>query len=159
MRWYFIDRFVEFRTGERAVAVKQVPMYKDTLDATMPAFPVFPNSLIVEGMAQVGGILIAEQHGFQRTVVLAKLATARFLETVTPGDSLRYEVELRMNGPDGGMAVGTSFLNRRVNGPWVRQAEVELWFGYLDDQLTRGSLLSAEDFARLSRALRLEEAR
>ena len=64
MRWYWIDRFVEFERGKRAVAIKAVAMSEEQNDSYLPGYPVMPSSLIIEGMAQTAGILVGEISGF-----------------------------------------------------------------------------------------------
>src|ERR1041385_3006087 len=90
MRWFWIDKFVEFERGKRAVALKNVSIVEEELDQYHPGFPVFPNSLVIEGMAQTAGLLIGEVSGFEARVVLAKIGKAIFHRHAFPGDQLRY---------------------------------------------------------------------
>ena len=60
MRWIWIDRFVEFESGKRAVAIKNVTLAEDHLHDHFPGWPTMPNSLITEGLAQTGGLLVGE---------------------------------------------------------------------------------------------------
>ena len=57
MRWIWIDRFVEFESGRRAVAIKNVSLAEEHLHDHFPGYPIMPNSLITEGLAQTGGLL------------------------------------------------------------------------------------------------------
>ena len=66
MRWFWIDRFTEFESGQRAVAIKNVALSEEQLDDHLPGFPVMPNSLIIEGMAQTGGPAGRRDERFQR---------------------------------------------------------------------------------------------
>ena len=59
MRWYWIDRFIEFESGRYAKAIKNVSLAEDYLHDHFPKFPVFPNSLVIEGLANRGA---AEQR-------------------------------------------------------------------------------------------------
>ena len=68
MRWYWIDRFIEFESGRRAKAVKNITLAEDHLHDHFPFFPLMPNSLIIEGVAQTGGLLVCESTGFQEKV-------------------------------------------------------------------------------------------
>ena len=77
MRWYWIDRFTEFESGRRAKAVKNITLAEDHLHDHFPGYPIMPNSLVIEGMAQTGGLLVCESTGFREKVVLAKLSKAR----------------------------------------------------------------------------------
>src|SRR5262249_11409604 len=59
-----------------------------------PGYPVMPASLIIEGLAQTGGILVGEAGGFAEKVVLAKIPRAEFHGDACAGDQLVYEVTL-----------------------------------------------------------------
>ena len=52
MRWIWIDKFIEFQSGQKAVAVKNVTMAEEHLHDHFPGFPVMPECLMIEGMAQ-----------------------------------------------------------------------------------------------------------
>ena len=57
MRFLLIDRIDEIRPGEFARGVKNVTMSEDFMQDHFPGFPVFPGTLIIEAMAQLGGYL------------------------------------------------------------------------------------------------------
>ena len=122
MRWIWIDRFEEFHSGESAVAIKMVSNAEDHLHEQYPNYPVMPNSLILEGLAQTGGILLGEANGFAEKVVLAKITSARFLDHAIPGDELRYEAKLVDNRAEGGLA------SCRVLKNGTLMAEAEIFF-------------------------------
>src|SRR5262249_23305684 len=73
MRWIWIDKFLEFRSGKFARAVKNLTLAEEHLHDHLPGYPVMPASLIIEGLAQTGGILVGEADGFAQKVVLAKI--------------------------------------------------------------------------------------
>ena len=58
MRWIWIDRFVSFESGKSATAVKNLSLAEDHFADHMPGYPVMPAPLILEGLAQTGGILV-----------------------------------------------------------------------------------------------------
>src|SRR3954462_7914491 len=102
MRWFWIDKFVEFERGKRAVAIKNVSMVEEANDAYMPGFPVMPNSVIIEGMAQTAGLLIGEAGGFADRVVLAKIGKAVFHRYASPGPQPPYPApvkDIKKEGP------------------------------------------------------------
>ena len=66
MRWYWIDRFVEFESGRYAKAIKNISLAEDHLHDHFPYYPMIPNSLVIEGMAQTGGLLVCEHNQFHR---------------------------------------------------------------------------------------------
>ena len=94
MRWIWIDGFVDFVSGERASAVKNVTLAEDHLHDHFPGYPVMPPTLMIEGMAQTAGILVGEARRFEENVILAKIRIAEFDEYVGPGDQLRYDAVL-----------------------------------------------------------------
>src|ERR671927_263687 len=101
MRWIWIDRFLEFRRGEFARAVKQWSLAEDLFAAHFPEYPVIPGTLLLEGLAQTGGILVGEANDFREKVVLAKIPWARFQREALAGEQLRYEVEVLDLRPEG----------------------------------------------------------
>ncbi len=91
MRWIWIDTFVDFVSGERAAAVKNVTLAEDYLHDHFPGYPVLPPTLMIEGMAQTAGILVGEARQFTQNVILAKIRRAEFRDYAGPGDQLRYD--------------------------------------------------------------------
>ncbi len=149
MRWFWIDRFVEFESGRRAAALKAVTMAEEQLDNYVPGFPVMPASIIIEGFAQTGGLLVGEYHGFRERTVLAKVGKARFLCEALPGDVMRYEVAIDDLRDDGAIVHGTSTIDGRL------QAEVELVFAHLDDRFRGVDLFYPADLLAILRLLGL----
>src|SRR5438477_8281448 len=94
MRWIWIDTFVEFDSGKSARAVKNLSLAEDYFAEHFPGYPVMPGPLILEGLAQTGGILVGEANDFREKVVLAKIPKARFHREVLAGGQLIYDVEL-----------------------------------------------------------------
>ncbi len=128
MRWIWIDRFVEFESGRRAVAIKNVSLAEEHLHDHFPGYPIMPNSLITEGLAQTGGLLVGETQSFRRKVVLAKIPKAVYHFAVRPGDQLTYTTEIEYVENDGSMVKATSHVAGRL------QAEMEIMFGHLSDE-------------------------
>ena len=89
MRWTWIDRFVSFESGKTATAVKNLSLAEDHFADHFPGFPVMPAPLILEGLAQTGGILVGEANKYEKNVVLAKM-TAKFHRDVMAGEQLTY---------------------------------------------------------------------
>jgi len=139
MRWIWIDKFVEFESGRRAVAVKNVTMAEEHLHDHFPGFPVMPECLMIEAMAQTGGILVGQASDFREKVVLAKISKAVFFDYVTPGDSLRVEVQIGTIAPE---AASTSGRIRR--GEQVI-AEIDLMFSHIDHNMA-GKKFPEENF-------------
>lgn len=126
MRWFWVDRFVEFESGSHAKAIKNVTLSEDHLHDHQPGFPVMPASLILEGMAQTGGILLGEQRQFSRMVVLAKVPRMTFHGWACPGDTLTYSVKLVDSRDEGGMVEVSAHVGDRL------VAEGEIVFAHVD---------------------------
>jgi len=127
MRWFWIDRFIEFESGRTATSVKNVTLAEEHLHDHYPGAPVMPNSLVIEGLAQTGGLLVGEHNGFSKNVVLGKICKARFHFSPAPGDSLRYRTDIVDVQKDGALVNATSHVGDRL------QAEVELFFVHIDE--------------------------
>jgi len=134
MRWFWIDRFKQFESGRRAVAVKNISLAEEHLHDHFPGAPVMPNTLIIEGLAQTGGLLVAEHGGFEERVILAKIAKARFHFPAVPGDTLEYRTTIDDIQKDGAIVSGTSSVGDRLQG------EVQLFFAHLNDASIAESL-------------------
>jgi 3-hydroxyacyl-[acyl-carrier-protein] dehydratase len=109
MRWYWIDRFIEFESGRYAKAIKCVSLAEDYLHEHFPRYPVFPQSLVLEGLAQTGGLLICEHNHFTEKVILAKVAKVEFLGQAVPGDTLTYTATIEYIKGEGASVKATSY--------------------------------------------------
>jgi len=89
-----------------------------------------PGSLILEGLAQTGGILVGEANAFKEKVVLAKILWARFHREALAGQQLVFEVDLLHLRPEGASVQGRVVLGGLEPPPLV--AEAELFFAHLD---------------------------
>jgi len=129
MRWFWIDRFTEFVPGKRATAVKNVSLAEEHVHDHWQAFPVHPASLMIEGVAQTGGILVGQARDFAEKVVLAKIAKAEFDDIATPGDQLTYSVEITNVSEQAASIAGSVLKNGQPIG------KVELMFSHVDHNL------------------------
>jgi len=145
MRWFWIDRFLAFHRGSHAVAVKTISLSDHEIADHFPAYPLMPSSLIVEGLAQAGGLLVSDCRGFRDRVVLAKVSRAVFHRVARPGETLTYTVHLESLQPDGAMVRGESRLGEHL------QAEAELYFGFLEDRALPRDLFEPADLLRMLR--------
>jgi len=140
MRWIWIDRFVEFEHGKRAKAIKNLTLAEEHLHDHFYGYPVMPNSLILEGLAQTGGILVGEYNNFEEKVVLAKVPKARFHASALPGDTLTYEAVIENIEKDGAMVRATSHLGDRLQG------EAEIVFAHLSSDRSGQNLFEPKNF-------------
>ena len=139
MRWIWIDRFLEFEPGRRAVAVKNVSLAEEHLHDHWEPYPIMPASVMIEGMAQTAGILVGQVRDFQEKVILAKIIRASFDEIVTPGDQITYEAWIENISDEAAATRGTV----RRNGQPI--AQVDLMFSHAD-QNRAGIELPQENF-------------
>lgn len=150
MRWFWVDRFTEFVSGSHAYGIKNVALDEEAVDEYCPGFPMLPPTLIIEGMAQLGGILVAEHFDFEKRVVLAKVGKAKFHQPATPSDQLRYQVTLDGMQDHGATVVCTSHCGDQL------QAEVEMMFAFLEEGLEgapSGSLFEPNDLGSMLRLM------
>ncbi len=140
MRWSWIDRIVHFEPERRMIAIKNVSLGEDHLhdhfagDATRPQRGVMPASLIIEGMAQTGGLLAGSVTGFREKVILAKVASARLDDEALPGDQLVYDAELERFDAAGASCRGTVLIRRATIDGYDEQpfGEISLLFSHVD---------------------------
>lgn len=126
MRWVWIDNFVEFESGRRAVAVKNISLAEEHLRDHFAGFPVHPPALVIEGMAQTAGILVGEARQFAENVILAKIRRAVFTDYGYPGDQLRFEATMESIDHRAAMTKGVVYKNGAPAG------EVDLIFSHVN---------------------------
>lgn len=90
-----VDRIVEYVAGERAVGLKNVTFNEPQFQGHFPGRAIMPGVLIVEAMAQVGGVVLMQRPEVQGKLSLfAGMDKVRFRRPVVPGDQLVMTVEL-----------------------------------------------------------------
>jgi len=117
-----VDRVIEFESGKRIVGIKNVTINEPFFQGHYPGHPIMPGVLIIEAMAQVGGLLLmdAVENPEDKVVYFMSLDKVKWRRPVLPGDQLVFEIEMiqfrrhvcRMKG------VG------KVNDPRVAEAEL-----------------------------------
>ena len=134
MKFCLVDRIAELVPGELSSTQKNVSLAEEHLHDHFPGFPVMPGSLMIEGMAQTGGILLGEHNDFEHNVILAKVPKVEFHSWACPGDQLIYSATLEDARDEGGsVKVAATVEDRLV-------AEAEIVFVHLssdDPQLSR----------------------
>jgi 3-hydroxyacyl-[acyl-carrier-protein] dehydratase len=149
MRWFWIDRFLEFESGRHATSIKNVSLAEEQLSDHFPSAPIMPNSLIIEGMALTGGLLMAERSDWRDRVVLAKIAKATFYEAAWPGDTLMYRAVLEDYSGTGGVASITSHLGD------TKQADLQVFYASVDETFAGKSLFRPGQLYDMLRTWRL----
>lgn len=140
MRWMWIDRFVEFVDGSHAKSIKNVSLSEDHVHDHFPGFPMMPQSLMIEGMAQTGGILLGKVNDFNLPVVLAKVPKMTFHSWAIPGDTLTYTVKLINVRPEGGMVEVQAHVGERL------VANGEIVFAHVSDNPVGGTKIDQKQF-------------
>lgn len=149
MRWFWIDRFTEFVRDTRATSIKNISFGEEPLDDYQPGHPHYPHSLMIEGMAQTGGLLVSEPGGFLTKTVLAKVSKAVFHRLVVPGDQIALQAVVQDKQPTGAIVSGTITVGAEL------VAELELWFAFLDARFGENALFPPEDLLRTLRILKM----
>jgi UDP-3-O-[3-hydroxymyristoyl] N-acetylglucosamine deacetylase/3-hydroxyacyl-[acyl-carrier-protein] dehydratase len=92
----FVDRILEIEEGKRIVGIKNVTINEPYFEGHFPGHPIMPGVLIIEAMAQVGGVLLmgAMTESESKVVYFMSLDNVKFRRPVRPGDQLRFEVEI-----------------------------------------------------------------
>jgi 3-hydroxyacyl-[acyl-carrier-protein] dehydratase len=90
-----VDRIIDYVPGQRAVGIKNVTINEPFFQGHTPERPLMPGVLLVESMAQVGGIILMLMPGMEgKFFGFAAIDKVRFRRIVTPGDQLIMTVEL-----------------------------------------------------------------
>jgi len=139
MRWIWIDKFIEFQSGRHAVALKNVTLAEEHLHDHFPGFPVMPECLMIEAMAQTSGILVGEAKNFQEKVILAKIKKAVFFDYVRPGDTIKLDAKIDSIISEAASTSGKITCEDKLI------AEIDLMFSHIDQNLA-GKEFPEENF-------------
>ncbi|CCI00771.1 3-hydroxyacyl-ACP dehydratase FabZ [Microcystis aeruginosa] len=90
-----VDRIIDYVPGKKAVGLKNVTINEPFFPGHIPNRPLMPGVLIVEAMAQVGGVILTQLPGMKgKFFAFAGIDKTRFRRPVVPGDQLIMTVEL-----------------------------------------------------------------
>jgi 3-hydroxyacyl-[acyl-carrier-protein] dehydratase len=149
MRWFWIDRFTEFVRCRRARAVKSVTLAEEHLHDHFPGASMMPATLVLEGMAQTAGLLVADALDYRRQVVLAKVGGVRLAFEAVPGDTIEFLAEVVELSEMGSVVKVTTRIGDREHG------EAELYYGHLEAGTAVPRLFKNDEMMRWLDSLRI----
>jgi 3-hydroxyacyl-[acyl-carrier-protein] dehydratase len=115
-----VDRILELEPGRRAVGLKNVTINEEFFEGHFPGHAVMPGVLVLEAMAQVGGVLLLAMTGNEgKLAYFGGMDKVRFRKPVLPGDTLVTEVELLKNRG----SIGKVRVTGRVDGTIAAEGE------------------------------------
>lgn len=124
----FVDRVTHLEKGKRAVGFKNVTMNDDFFRGHFPGRPIMPGVLILEAMAQVGGVMmLASEENRGKLAFFLAIDNAKFRKTVVPGDKLVFEVEAGKMRSKIGSVHGKALVDGKV------VAEADLMFALVEN--------------------------
>lgn len=145
MRFLLLDRITNWEPGKRASAVKNVALSEDFFDDHFPLKPIMPGVLIIEGMAQLSGLLLEEgmrqETGRKVKALLSIIEKAKFRKPTYPGDRLLYTAEIESVNELGGKAR----VKAQVDGELIAECGLIFSFHEFDDarlEARRSEILS-----------------
>ena len=118
-----VDRVVEFEPGARVLCIKNVTINEPFFQGHFPAHPVMPGVLVIEALAQAGGVLTQLSHRSDasgKLFYLVKIDNAKFSKMVVPGDRLELDVTLKRTIRNMALYAGIA----RVDGQQVACADI-----------------------------------
>jgi beta-hydroxyacyl-ACP dehydratase FabZ len=130
-----VDRILEIVQGRRIVGLKNFTVNEPFFQGHFPENPIVPGTVLLEAMAQVGGIFVAESEpeSAGKIIYLAGLDEVRFRRPVLPGDQVIFELDLLRRRKDVWKVKGIARVENRlvmeavmlaaVRAPGTRQEE------------------------------------
>jgi 3-hydroxyacyl-[acyl-carrier-protein] dehydratase len=135
-----IDRVTEIVRTKRIVAVKNVSVNEPYFVGHFPAGPIMPGVLVVEAMAQAGGVLLLTEFPDRehKLLLFTGIERAKFRRPVIPGDQLRIEVDVLAWRGSAGRMQGKAYLGDKV------ACEAVITCRLLDRRATKSDSAGAE---------------
>jgi len=135
VRFLLIDRITSWEPGQSGAAIKNVSLSEDFFDDHFPLKPIMPGVLIIEGMAQLSGLVIEEgvrrDTGRNIKALMSIVEKAKFRKPVYPGDSLEYQSTVQSINEGGAKASARAFVDKEL------VAECSLLFSFHENSNER----------------------
>ena len=122
-----IDRVTDIVNNEKLLGFKNVSIGEQVFEGHFPGHPIYPGVMILEGMAQAGGILafksmdMTEEEAAEKVVYFMSIDNAKFRAPVRPGDRLEYEITVLKHKGAIWVLQGKAY----VDGKLVSEAELK----------------------------------
>ncbi len=123
-----LDRVTDIQKGESLIGFKNVTIGDNVFQGHFPGHPIYPGVMILEGMAQAGGILafksmgdMTEEEAAQKVVYFMSIDKAKFRSPVKPGDKLEYRISVIKNKGAIWILKGEAFVDDKI----VSEAELK----------------------------------
>ena len=118
----FVDKIVEFESGKRIVGVKNITGNEEFFQGHFPGHPIMPGVLIIEAMAQTGGVMLlnSEENPEDKLMYFMGMDNVKFRKPVFPGAQLVFELELTKKRASSCKMIGRAL----VDGELVAEAEM-----------------------------------
>lgn len=118
MKFHLIDRVDEIVPGKSAKGVKCVSLTNEIFDDHFPGYPIYPGSLMVESMAQLGGFLVEvsrnKSENDLRRAILVQIEKAKFHQACSPGDQIQIECFISSTLEEAAAVEGVATVNSKV---------------------------------------------
>lgn len=110
-----VDRIIQIEPGKKAIGLKNVTINEPFFQGHFPGQPIMPGVLILEAMAQVGGVLLLSMTGNQgKLAYFGGMDKVRFRHPVHPGDTLIMEVEILKTKGNAGKVKATARVDKKL---------------------------------------------
>jgi len=122
-----VDRVTKIEKNETLVAYKNVSISENIFQGHFPGLPIYPGVMILEGMAQAGGILafksmdMSKEEAAQKVVYFMSIDKAKFRSPVKPGDQLEYRISVIKHKGAIWMLKGEAYVDDKL----VSEAELK----------------------------------
>ena len=138
MRFFMLDKIIEWELGERAKAIKNVSLSEDFFDDHFPRHPIMPGVLVIEALAQLSGLLleatVERDHKKKVKALLTLLEKVKFRNISKPGDTLILNSEIVSVHEDSGKVKTIAKVDEKVI---AETAMIFVWVSLEDPELEK----------------------